>query len=272
MSLKDKVEIGLSGFRFDSDKKVFYPKGLQQNRFIEYYAKHFTILEINSTYYGLPSESVFERFNRLTPQDFKFIVKLPGSMTHERINPKSDYGHFIKLLHKIDNPGKLKGLLAQFPQSFRNNKKNIEYIKSLKRLFAGHIKGDNLYIEFRHESWLDDKIFKMLQQENMGIVSVDEPDLPELMTRELINTTDEIYLRLHSRNKEKWYEGRDERYNYYYSEDEIREIIKKLDRKTKDRMKALVFFNNCHRGSAVKNAEKMKLLLGQDFGPPNLGF
>lgn len=255
------VKIGLSGFRFDGDKH-FYPKGLSQDRYIEYYAEHFDVVEINTTYHALPEPEVFKRFNRLTPPDFGFTVKLPSSMTHRTDNPAIELDRFIKLISPLCESGKLLGLLAQFPFSFTFSEANIHYIEKLRGFFP-YIP---FFVEFRNIGWLKgtNSIEDILDSMDSVMVSVDEPDIEGLMPNTLFFGSGILYYRLHSRDKDKWFKGRESRYDYYYTDEELKEIIINLDSVTKKRLKALVFFNNCHQGSAKKNAEKMKLMLGQN--------
>ncbi len=223
-------------------------------------------MEINSTYYGIPKPEVFERFARLTPDDFLFTVKVPSSVTHDRTNPRRELDIFETAITPLKDSGKLHCLLVQFPKSFKYDPHSVEYIRKLKDIFD-----EKLFVEFRQNDWIRDSVFELLRNMNIGIVSVDEPDLPGLLPKELWNTEGTIYYRLHSRDASKWYQGRDARYDYYYTDEELEQIKKSLSTETKKKLKALVFFNNCHQGSAMKNAEKLKLMLGQDAGPPSLG-
>jgi len=254
--MSNNILIGTSGFRF-SGERSWYPKGLPQDRYLEYYSQYFDILEINTTYYALPNRSVFERFVDLTPEHFQFIVKLPSSLTHGSnstliIHP--DYNPFSNIITPFIQKNRLAGILAQFPNSFKRTHENIKYIIFLR----DHFKKFDFFIEFRSKSWIAEDVFQILKDRKIGIVSVDEPDLPDLLPRKLWQTNGIYYYRLHSRDSSKWYEDRDSRYDYYYTETELNEIKDSLSSEVKDRLKALVFFNNCHQGSAFKNAEKLR--------------
>lgn len=261
LNIDGNIAVGLSGFRFDGDK-YYYPKGLDPKRYIEFYSQKFDIVEINSTYYGLPQVETFERFARLTSDKFRFTVKVPASITHERSNPQKDLDKFKEILIPLRESGKLIALLAQFPFEFKPNRMAYDYLLKLNEFFPD----TKIYIEFRHIDWIKPVTFDFLRANNFGIVSVDEPNLPGLLPHELWETDNSVYLRLHSRNAEKWFEGRDERYDYYYSDNELQELMKNLDDLSKRKLKALVFFNNCHQGSAAKNAEKLRIILGQETG------
>jgi uncharacterized protein YecE (DUF72 family) len=114
------------------------------------------------------------------------------------------------------------------------------------------------FVEFRHKSWLTQNVGNALRENEIGFVSVDEPQIGGMMPPVVRATTDKGYVRLHGRNASKWWGGGSERYDYLYTEDELEkwaEQIGNLERSVDD---VYVFFNNCHQGKAVTNALQMK--------------
>jgi len=251
------IKIGTSGYSFDDWIGTFYPDDIKKGKMLDFYVKYFPTVEINSTYYRIPHAAVMANIEKKSPVDFEFMVKTPSTLTHKRKEIEAaakEFGECLKPMHEC---GKLKGLLAQFPYSFKFSAPNLDYIKRCRDL----LKEYPLYVEFRHNSWVNRTMYDQFKASDIGYVSVDEPQLPGLLKPELFNTTDTAYIRLHGRNASQWWEGGALRYDYDYSSEELEEWknrVKQLENKAK---KVYLFFNNCHLGQAVKNAREMAELL-----------
>jgi uncharacterized protein YecE (DUF72 family) len=124
-----------------------------------------------------------------------------------------------------------------------------------------------LVVEFRQKEWLKKSVYESLQEMGVGFVCVDEPDLPALIPPQAIQTSGLGYVRFHGRNKKNWY-GTDstKRYDYLYSEGELKEWIPKIYALARDTEKLYVFFNNHARAQAITNAKMLIYMLEQ--GPP----
>ena len=116
-------------------------------------------------------------------------------------------------------------------------------------------------MEFRHNSWFCDEVFDFLRMKRLYYVSVDEPQIGEMMPPEARATGDVAYVRFHGRNSETWWGKSGDRYDYNYSEGELNEWIEKVEELEKSVWKLYAFFNNCHQGYAVRNAIMFKELL-----------
>ena len=224
----------------------------------QFVSEDIRVVEINSTYYRIPHYMVFHHLNTKCDENYSFIVKANQETTHKRYNNKESIIALKDALRPISESGKLKGILAQFPYSFRFNIKNIEYIKSTNDF----LEGIPLIVEFRHDSWLRDETYKFLIEQNITYTCVDEPGLNNLLPKQDIVTSKTGYIRFHGRNATTWYDtSKGDRYDYQYNEKELLEwlkIIKNVDEKSE---KTFIFFNNCHHGSAPLNAQLMKKLL-----------
>jgi uncharacterized protein YecE (DUF72 family) len=122
---------------------------------------------------------------------------------------------------------------------------------------------DPLFVEFRNSSWITEEIFESLSRAGIGYCSVDEPNLRGLVPPVARVTADQGYVRLHGRNARTWWgRGGGDRYDYLYSEDELRQWIAKIKDMSQKARKTFIFFNNCHAGQAASNAQMMKELLG----------
>lgn len=224
---------------------------------LDFYVQHFSTVEINSTYYRIPHPAVFYHLARKAPAHFDFIVKVPQSFTHRREDIEKDFAAFKQAIEPMVQSGKLSGLLAQFPYSFKYSVDSLEYISTLSRAVAPN----PLFVEFRHDGWMNRVMYDHLRASRVGYVCVDEPALPGLLKPEAFVTTDVGYVRLHGRNSEQWWDGGDRRYDYDYSGEELaqwREKVRKLATKAS---KVYVYFNNCFRGQAVSNARQFIELL-----------
>jgi len=247
------IAIGTSGFSFKDWKGVFYPEKIKPKEMLAYYKDTFHALEINTTYYGIPKPGVFEGMIHATPPDFEFIVKANKSTTHE-LTDRDVSGTFIESIRPLKESGRLSGILAQFPWQFRNEAGSRKYIACL----ADTYRKFHLFVEFRHNSWNRDEVFRFLDDLKIHFVSVDEPQIGDMMPPAALATGGAAYVRFHGRNACDWWSKTADRYNYLYSEDELEEWVEKVEALEKTVWKLYAFFNNCHQGYAVRNALMFK--------------
>lgn len=267
------ILIGTSGFSFPDWVGTVYPVGLAKPEWLAYYERElgFSALEINYTYYSMPSRKTLASMSAKTSAGFTFVVKAHGSMTHtlwtdktrqEMVDNRASFAAFNEGISGLLGEGKLSGVLAQFPYFFHRTTANERYLARFRELM-----GDiPTTIEFRNRDWHDESAMQVLRDNGLGYCVVDEPKLPGLMPLYPAATTDTGYFRFHGRNV-RWFNAPVEvRYDYRYSREELSELIVPivdLSRKTK---KTLVFFNNCHLGSAAKNAAELARMLTEETG------
>ncbi len=266
------IRLGTSGFSFPDWRGVIYPEGLDQKEELVYYANtlKFDCLEVNSTYYAIISEKSAAAMEKKTGPGFEFVVKGFRGFTHDpfdnRLEKKpqpekamEDLARFKSSLKPFEAAGKLGAVLLQFPVFFLPSRESEAYIVKCKKALAGI----PLVIEFRNIEWAKPGTFDFLRANDIGYCAVDEPKIPRLMPLVPEVTSAVAYLRLHGRNK-NWFKAPSSvRYDYLYSDDELREFIPELQKMDRKAGKAYLFMNNCHAGSAVKNAVRMRELLGQ---------
>ncbi len=259
-------KIGTSGYFFRDWANRVYPENLKPSEYLNFYERElgFNALEINYTYYRLPNKKSISNMSKKTSDNFEFVVKANKEMTHDLdikngyIAVKKDvFKDFLDALEPIKKEGKLGGILAQFPYSFKSDKASAEYIRNFKDM-AGDIP---LFIEFRNSGWVRKSVFDFLKKNKIGYCVVDEPKLKGLVPFVSAITSDDAYIRLHGRNKNWFGASMSERYNYNYSDDELFEIALKVKNIGEKSKKSFIFFNNCHMGFAAKNAIKMRELL-----------
>ncbi len=249
--------VGTSGYSFKDWSGTFYPAGTQAKNMLTCYAQHFESVEINFSYYRMPSWKTLEGMVKKTPDTFEFWIKVFGGITHEHdISYARD---FIASLGPVIDSGKLAGVLFQFPQSFHRTSENREFLKRATDAFDGV----NSAVEFRHSSWQTPATFAGLRERNLTLVVPDVPNISSLYQCPPQATTRTAYVRLHSRNKEKWYGGPVDRYDYDYSEEELGKLLTAWSALEEHVDRSYTFFNNCHRGQAAQNAETFRRLLEQ---------
>jgi uncharacterized protein YecE (DUF72 family) len=261
------IKIGTSGFSFPDWKGTVYPMGLPEREMLPFYEKDlgFNALEVNFTYYTLPSQKSFEAMSKKTSKEFEFVVKAYKGMTHEirdketgaMINNQETFKKFKYSLAPLIGDGKLTGVLAQFPYGFFPNRQNFDYLER----FKAEMEDVPLICEFRNQTWLKEGTFTFLEKNGVGFCIVDEPKIPKLMPY-IPRVTSEIgYFRFHGRNPNWFNVPLKVRYDYLYGEGELKEFIPDIKDISKKTAKTLIFFNNCYSGSAAKNAAQMAKLL-----------
>src|SRR4030043_682655 len=143
------IKIGTSGFSFPDWKGTVYPMGLREREMLPFYEKElgFNALEVNFTYYTLPSQKSFAAMSQKTSKGFEFVVKAFKGMTHEirdketggMLDNQETFEKFKYSLAPLIGEGKLAGVLAQFPYGFFPNQENFDYLQKFKGEMADMI-------------------------------------------------------------------------------------------------------------------------------------
>jgi len=251
------IRIGTSGFSYDDWTGPVYPEGLPKAGHLAFYAREFSTVEINTTYYRVPDVRMVQGWANKTPDDFLFSVKAYQGLTHEREEP--DFAPFVAALWPLVEAGKLACVLAQFPYSFHPTADNRAYLRRLRDGF-----GDlPAVVEFRNAGWVGQPAFDLLRSLKLGFCCVDEPRLKGLLPPVAVATAPVAYVRFHGRNAAKWYNHEQawERYNYTYSPAELAEWEPKLRELDAAAELTLVYFNNHYVGQAVRGARDLGQLL-----------
>ncbi len=263
MSDRRAFLIGTSGYSFADWVGAFYPPRTQQRQMFAYYVQHFNAVELNFTYYRIPTADTLGRIGRRSPEGFRFWVKANQLTTHEQDRFVAD--QFLDGLVPLREAGKLAGVLLQFPQSFHRTVANRKYLAAALGDFAAAPAA----VEFRHRSWDNPATFDGLRARGVTLVVPDVPALGGLFRPAAAVTTRTGYLRLHSRNADNWYAGRSagpgeggrDRYDYSYSHEELTAIAREWSDLEEGPDAIFTFFNNCHRGQAAANAEAFRRIV-----------
>ncbi len=258
----NKVKVGTSGYYFLDWIGPFYPQDIQKGKMLDYYVKHFDVVEVNSSFYRIPHPKIFENMEKKTPEHFEFMVKGYRGFTHDRSDLISISKEFRSSLEPLVETHKLCGILLQFPYSFKHSPRGLAHLTRVLDLLEGF----PLYVEFRHRSWYKDEVFDLFARRGTRMCSVDGPQISAMPRPELISVSKGIYVRLHGRNAEQWWKGGALRYDYLYTEAQLEDWISKIRECAKPIQSVYMFLNNCHRGQAIQNARMMKELLRRETG------
>jgi uncharacterized protein YecE (DUF72 family) len=261
--------VGTSGFSFDDWLGRAYPPGLAKTKMLEYYENvlGFDTVELNFTYYAMPTPRTLASMVARTHPGFCFVVRSHKDMTHDIWQDEDrrvlrDTGEVFKAFREGIGPlvdaERLGCVLVQFPVFFYPAPQNFDYLRKM----PGWMPGVSLVVEFRNRAWLRPDAYRLLEETGMGCCVVDEPKLPRLMPFEPRRTSDIAYFRFHGRNQNWFNASREERYNYLYSADELSKFIPPLRSVSAGAKTTYTFFNNCHAGAAARNALMMKTMLG----------
>ena len=261
--LAGNVYVGTSGFVFDDWYGTVYPARLKPRETLAYYLNefHFTALELNVTFYRMPTSDFLGKFVARTPPAFPLAVKVHRDITHMPApHPSREAATlFMDAIAPLREAGKLAALLLQFPYSFHRTAAHCDYVKECRDAFPDV----PLAVEFRHDSWHTNDIPPMLRDSGMSLCAVDEPRIQKLMPFSTRVTSPLGYVRLHGRNRAWFTAGEKERYNYDYSSRELDDIVSRIRSIAAQTQKVLVFFNNCYMGRAVKNAYAVRERMAQ---------
>jgi len=179
--------IGTSGWHYEHWRNRFYPEQLTKAKWLEFYATHFATVELNNSFYHLPSETAFANWRDSSPANFIFAVKVSRFITHiKRLkNTEEAVDKFITRAKILDQ--KLGPLLYQLPPNMHRNDDLLEsFLSTLPQ-------GMKYVFEFRHQSWLEEKVFDILHKYNMGLCVFDMPSI----SCPLVATADFAYVRFH---------------------------------------------------------------------------
>jgi uncharacterized protein YecE (DUF72 family) len=267
----------------------WYPKDASSSEGrLRYYSSQFPLVEVDSTYYFLPSDKNSRLWAERTPKDFTFNIKAFSVLTQHPAKPKaipedldapdkkniylSDledeavdelWKRFSDSLSPLRDAGKLGLLLFQFPPWFPVGSRNRDYILEC----AHRARPDRICVEFRNKTWMSERnrerTLEFLEGHGLPYVCVDMPQgftssIPPVVAA----TADVGVMRFHGHNDKDWESGSvQKRFKYDYSEEELREWVPKLTELSDNSKQTHVLMNNCYRDYAQRNASELAELL-----------
>ena len=233
--MSTKYYVGTSGWHYEHWRGRFYPVDLPKSKWLEFYARSFSTVELNNSFYHLPSEKAFANWRDSSPEGFVYAVKVSRFITHIKKlrNVEEALEKFLERAKLLGE--KLGPLLYQLPPNMHRNDSVLEaFLKMLPRDLS-HV------FEFRHESWVDKGVFDLLRKYNSGFCIYDMPDF----TTPLEATADFVYVRFHG---SAWL------YGGSYSDDELNKWAKDITKLASGRQAVYIYFNNDAEAFAVQNA------------------
>jgi len=262
-----------------ADHRHFYPPGTAASERLAYYARFFPMVEVDTTFYGIPAPSTGARWAEATPSGFKFNVKAYRSLTgHEREDGRprapttAEEQGFLDLLEPMRDAGKLAAVHYQFPPWFKASPATMDEVA---RLVERH-PDDQVVVEFRHQSWAEparfDAVSELLAEAGMTYCIVDAPQVGSAtMPPHVVVTSPRLaVIRFHGRNTARWYiknaRSSTERFDYLYREQTLQEWVPRVREVAAEAEQVHVLFNNNRSNYAVANALQMAQLL--DLGLP----
>ena len=239
-----RVHIGTSGWSYDHWDGVLYPPGTPQRDRLSMYAYRFPTVELNASFYRWPAAATFGSWRRRLPERFSMSVKAPRGLTHAKrlYAPEAWIDRISAGFHELRDRRAV--LLVQLPPTHRRDDARLVYF--LARL-PPWIK---VAIEFRHDSWIDDAVFAMLEHHRAAYCVMSGARLPCVLRA----TTSFVYVRLHGPDPDSLYGGSYSDGDLYWWADRIQDW-------TGNGLDVFVYFNNDGHGNAVRNAATLRSLL-----------
>jgi uncharacterized protein YecE (DUF72 family) len=234
------VRVGCSGWNYGHWRERVYPKGLPPRRWLEHYATLFDTVEVNATFYRLPSRAAVANWVATSPPTFVFAIKASRYLTH--LKRLTDLGNgvarFYERIEPLVESPKLGPVLWQLPANFHRDDARLG--DALARLPPGRH-----CFEFRHASWFVDEVYELLRRHRAALVIGDSPNRP-FQAYEL--TADWTFIRFHYGHR-----GR----NGNYSERELERWAQRIEAWRRD-AEVFAYFNNDWEGYAVRNGLWLK--------------
>lgn len=269
------ISIGLTGW---GDHPSLYSSATKAQDKLFDYSGHFPIVEVDTSFYAIPSKANIEKWCRETPANFRFIVKAYQGITgHLRdelpYETRNDmFEHFLTCIRTFQEHQKLTMVLVQFPPWFDCTAKNVTYIRYVKQ----QLPNIPIAIEFRNQTWYSEKMkektIQFLKEENLIHTVCDEPQagvgsVPFVP----IATNDKALIRIHGRNIHGWRNSgnaenwRKVRFLYNYNLDELQFLAQNARNLQQQATEVFVLFNNNSGHDAAHNAKKLQELLNIQF-------
>jgi uncharacterized protein YecE (DUF72 family) len=260
-----KVRVGPAGWSYKDWTGYVYPerraKGFHE---AEYLAQFFDTIEINTSFYGpiRPEHAKLWIEKVAANARFMFTAKLWQGFTHDLTATAADEKKVRAGFDVLRAADKLGAVLLQFPFSFHKTEETATYLSKLLKRFADY----PLVVEVRHATWNLPEVFELLRERGVGFCNIDQPLIGRSLKPSAERTARVGYVRLHGRRYDTWFTDdadvpQHERYNYLYSEEELRPWADRAKRVAEDASDIYVITNNHYQGKAVVNALELIAML-----------
>jgi uncharacterized protein YecE (DUF72 family) len=239
------IYIGTSGWSYDHWDGVFYPPGVPQRERLAFYVQHFPTVEINSTYYHWPPDTTFASWRRKAPQGFLITAKAPRGLTHgaRLYAPERWIERISRSLRVLEEACGV--LLVQLPPDMEYDHARLAYF--LDRLPPWM----RVALEFRHASWQQEAVFELLERHGVAYCVMSGAQLPCVLRA----TAPFVYVRMHGPDPQHLYAGS-------YSDEQLGWWAERLREWQGMGRDVFVYFNNDGYGYAVRNAQRLREMVG----------
>ncbi|MBD3178697.1 MAG: DUF72 domain-containing protein [Candidatus Latescibacteria bacterium] len=265
------IYTGPAGWSYKDWNGIFYPGRSGIDR-LSFTAGYFNCIELNSSFYRIPPSGMVRSWEERIPRypRFQMTVKAFREFTHDRLLKENTVNEFIDRFEPLSSERSLGAFLFQFPWSFRHEDRTTKHLMKIGNLFRDY----PIVAELRHGSWNCRDSFQLLSDYGFTLCSIDQPLIGDSVPPLSRITNSKLgYIRLHGRNRKDWFRkeaGRDQRYDYLYSEDEIREWTERARDISAKVEKLFIITNNHFRGQALVNAFQIRSVLeGRKVDPPS---
>lgn len=251
MKSKRKIFVGTSGWIYKSWENNFYPNNFKENK-LRFYSRYFKSVELNFSFYKLPTKKMFKSWYESTPNNFKFSIKLNRYITHTKkliidAYTKKVINNFLNNSKILDN--KLSVILIQLPKNFKINIDRLEiFINYLINKLVRKNLNTKIAFEFRNETWFCNQTYELLESYNCAIVMSDSAYFPK--TQKTIGNF--AYIRFH---------GPDILYASKYTQKEMQDWKERINNLPKSIKEVYIYFNNDLFAFAIENAQYLKKIL-----------
>ncbi len=259
------LSIGIAGWDYPDWAGFVYPvrpgAGFDKLAWVSQYVD---VIEINSSFYRPIRPEVAESWVRRTAdrEPFSFTAKVHRSWTHD-LNSDLDsvIAPTLQGLKPLREAGILGALLLQFPQSFWHSQRSLDRLQRI----VDPLTDWTVVVEVRHTSWENEETLQWLSDRDIGWCLVDQPDAGPTTIGPIGHVTSSLgYARFHGRNVGNWFRsdaGRDQRYDYLYSPDELTRLTPALEEMSLQTQNMFVILNNHFQGQALANALQLKQMM-----------
>lgn len=283
--------------------RFYPPDATTAEQRLQHYASVFPLVEVDSSYYGMPSQRNAVLWVERTPEDFTFDVKAFSALTHHPTRPgalpkdlreqlpmdqqekrslyykdlppevrDAVWERFAEALLPLDSAGKLGVVLFQFPPWFMPGRESFAYLDELTDRMPQYTPA----VEFRNPLWMDgehaEQTLDFLSERGLPYVCVDEPQGTRASVPPVVAATARTsVVRFHGRNAEAWAKrgvGVAEKYDWLYSPEELREWVPGIQRLATEAETVHVLMNNCREDKAVVNAKQLSMMLSTGSAQP----
>jgi len=293
--MNHNIRIGTASWADPEFVRDWYPQKLPARERLRFYSERFDLVELNSSFYGIPDRRQVEEWNRVTPEGFLFDIKLHKALsrhsaernslprelqkllgTGKRVTldvelERAIVQHLLTVVEPLVTSGKLGSFLLQLTPGFSPRAHRLDELATLLEQFRPH----QVAVEFRNRSWVKEErlpeTLAFLREHSAAFVCVDAPEVDHFTVMPALDavTAPLGYLRLHGRDAKAYLKGKTvaERFNYQYSEEELKGIAERSAKLSAQAEQVHVIFNNNSSNHAPVAARQLRQLFGQNPGP-----